>query len=183
MARDGFLPYLGMGKARFGAGAEGLSMKRRIKLLVAVMLAAALLPVTAAEARRDGEEFAGVANVKSLNITCPRNDGDRGTSPVRLKIKVTRKTKGVKSELLGDDDGWGDRGHIKAVFPGGSLILHRFETFYSFPRGFRFPRPDNGRKTFEIRLVPFKRTHGKYRRVGDDEARIIIKLRCVRPPS
>jgi hypothetical protein len=164
-------------------------MKQRIKRLAAVMLAAALLPATAAEAgtgrRSDGEAFAGVANVKSLNITCRRHDDDdKGTSPVRLKIKVTRKTKGVDSELLGDDDGWGDRGHIKAVFPGGSLILHRFDTFYSFPKNFKFPRPDNdGRTTFRIRLQPFKRINTKYRSVGDDEGLIIIKLRCVRPPS
>jgi hypothetical protein len=164
-------------------------MNERIKLAAAVSLAAALLvPASGAEAGTgtkhgpDRERFAGVANVKSLNIVC-RGDNDKGTSALRLKIKVTRKIKGVKPELLGDDDGWGDRGHIKAVFPGGSLVLHRFETFHSFPKHFKFPRPDDDRKTFKITLQPFKRQRGKYHRIGDDEALIIIKLRCVRPAS
>lgn len=163
-------------------------MDARIKLAAVLSLAASLLLPAEAGAgsrgRHDNEEFAGVANVKSLNITCRRDDDDKGRSAVRLKIKVTRKTKGVKPEHLGDDNGWGDRGHVEAVFPGGSLVLHRFETFYSFPKNFRFPRPDNGKDgKFVIKLRPFKRGPSqKYRRIGDD-APLTIKLRCVRPPS
>lgn len=163
-------------------------MKARVKLAVSLGVVMALLlggsDVGGAFPRNDrSEKFAGVANVKVLNIICRGDDSDKGKSTVRLKIKVTRKIRGVKFGRLGDDNGWGDRGHIKAVFPGGSLVLHRFENFVSFPKGFKFPRPDRGRETFSIRLFPFKRFHGVYRPVGGDSGLIIIKLRCVKPAS
>jgi hypothetical protein len=162
-------------------------MRQRLRLTVVLaVLTAVLLPASGVEAgtfRRDREErFVGVANVKKLNIVCRRNDDD-GRSTVRLKIKVTRKVKGVPNRLVGDDNGWGDRGHIVETFPGGKLVLHRFDTFVAFPKNFEFPTPDKDGDVFKIRLRPFKRFGGRYVPVGRDDGFIFIKLRCVRPAS
>jgi hypothetical protein len=162
-------------------------MRQRVKLAgVLAVVSTLLLPAPGVDAgvERDGQEkFVGVANVKTLNIVCRRGD-DKGKSTVRLKIKVTRKVNGVPRWRLGDDNGWGDRGHIEAFFPGGKkLVLHRFNTFYAFPKHFEFPKPDSDGDVFKIRLRAFKRFFGHYRRVGHDDGFILVKLRCVKPAS
>lgn len=137
-------------------------MYKRIKLVAAVSVAASLLvPAAGAGASTLGKprpstgRFAGVSNVRDLNVTCAPG-ADFGPASLRPKIKMTRRTTGYNPADLGDTKRRSTR--IVATYPGGSQSLGRFENFYSLPRNFNFPCPPSSSQVtgFDILLQPYR---------------------------
>jgi hypothetical protein len=154
--------------------------------LLTVAAAGALIVATplAAEAkpRSNTFRFTGSTNVSSLNITCAPG-AEKGTTPTKLKVKATRHfNKHVTDDFIGNSLGQATK--FVASYPGGSLVLARFETFYTINanKSFKFPcppntgsvHPDAVTSQFVISIQPFKGD----KKIGTP-AQVEVKLRRV----
>jgi hypothetical protein len=162
-------------------------MKKRSKLLVAIPVAVLLLLPAAAAALTFSGRFGVITNVKDLNITCGPND-TTGPSTVRLAIKATRFTGGLKAGQRTRTRGRAN--HLVAFFPGGSLEIRRFGVFHLLPSGFPYPCPA-ATGSFRVSLQAF-RCNGNGDDDDDDDdgcrrvsgtARVTVRLHRVAPAS
>ena len=132
-------------------------MSNRLKIASAIVLAGVLaLPgVASAKPRPRTGPFAAGTNVSTLNVTCAPG-ATSGTSPVVLRVKATRRYSGVTADYLGDTQRRSTR--IVASWPGGSMTIGRFESFYRLTGQQVFPCPPlaSAPGTFTITLQPFR---------------------------
>jgi hypothetical protein len=111
-----------------------------------------------AKARPNTFRFTGGTNPTSINVNCAPG-ATQGKSSTRLKVKVTRKfSSAVSAEYIGNSLGQSTR--FVASYPGGSMVLGRFEQWYyiNSQGKFTWPCPSGGalQSKFTITIQGFK---------------------------
>ena len=121
------------------------------KKLIAVAGALAMVVITPsvaeAKARPNTYRFTGGTSPSSINVTCAPG-ATTGQSATRLRVKATRKfSSAVTPEFIGNSLGRSNR--FVASYPGGSMVIGRFETLYTInSQGkFTWPCPSGGALT------------------------------------
>jgi hypothetical protein len=133
---------------------------------------------TVAVKRVDVQLFAAAASLGEINVNCQTNDTS-GRSATRLRLKATHNTSGVNPTLLGDDQRIATR--LVASWPGGSVTIGRFESFYTASSRVTFPCPVRttpGSGTLTVSIQPYRGSA----QVGSP-AKVLVKLNRVGSPS